>query len=56
MSLLEINPLGGRPRTASSCLDAKINFDDNSLYCHKDIQALRDLDEGRPRRSRSRQI
>jgi succinyl-CoA synthetase beta subunit len=30
------------------CLDAKINFDDNSLYRHKDIQALRDLDEEDP--------
>ena len=30
------------------CLDAKINFDDNALFRHKDIQALRDLDEEDP--------
>jgi succinyl-CoA synthetase beta subunit len=27
------------------CLDAKINFDDNALYRHPDMQALRDPDE-----------
>jgi succinyl-CoA synthetase beta subunit len=30
------------------CLDAKINFDDNALYRHPDIQALRDPDEEEP--------
>ncbi len=30
------------------CLDAKLNFDDNALYRHKDIQELRDLDEEDP--------
>jgi succinyl-CoA synthetase beta subunit len=48
MSLLEINPLVVTKGGAIVCLDAKINFDDNSLYRHKDIQALRDLDEEDP--------
>src|SRR5271167_1697229 len=45
MSLLEINPLVVTKDGKIICLDAKINFDDNALYRHKDIQALRDLDE-----------
>jgi succinyl-CoA synthetase beta subunit len=48
MSLLEINPLVVTKAGKIICLDAKINFDDNSLYRHKDIQALRDLDEEDP--------
>ena len=48
MSLLEINPLVVTKDGKIVCLDAKINFDDNSLYRHKDIQALRDLDEEDP--------
>ena len=48
MSLLEINPLVVTKDGNIICLDAKLNFDDNSLYRHKDIQALRDLDEEDP--------
>ena len=48
MSLLEINPLVVTKSGDVICLDAKINFDDNSLYRHKDILALRDLDEEDP--------
>jgi succinyl-CoA synthetase beta subunit len=48
MSLLEINPLVVTKDGNVICLDAKLNFDDNSLYRHKDIQALRDLDEEDP--------
>jgi succinyl-CoA synthetase beta subunit len=48
MSLLEINPLVITKDGNAICLDAKLNFDDNSLYRHKDIQALRDLDEEDP--------
>ena len=37
------------PRTARSyALDAKINFDDNALYRHKDLIELRDLNEEDP--------
>ena len=48
MSLLEINPLVVTKDGNIICLDAKVNFDDNSLYRHKDILALRDLDEEDP--------
>jgi succinyl-CoA synthetase beta subunit len=48
MSLLEINPLVVTKSGQVVCLDAKINFDDNALYRHKDIQAYRDLDEEDP--------
>ncbi|HEX3756231.1 MAG TPA: ADP-forming succinate--CoA ligase subunit beta, partial [Rhizomicrobium sp.] len=48
MSLLEINPLVVTKDGKIVCLDAKLNFDDNSLYRHKDIQGLRDLDEEDP--------
>jgi len=48
MSLLEINPLVVTKDGNLICLDAKINFDDNSLFRHKDIVELRDLDEEDP--------
>ena len=48
MSLLEINPLVLTKDGHIVCLDAKINFDDNALYRHKDIQELRDPDEEDP--------
>jgi succinyl-CoA synthetase beta subunit len=48
MSLLEINPLVVTKGGNIICLDAKLNFDDNSLYRHNDVQALRDLDEEDP--------
>ncbi len=48
MSLLEINPLVVTKDGNLICLDAKMNFDDNSLFRHKDIQELRDLDEEDP--------
>ncbi|MBV8976989.1 MAG: ADP-forming succinate--CoA ligase subunit beta [Alphaproteobacteria bacterium] len=48
MSLLEINPLVVTKSGQVICLDAKINFDDNALWRHKDIQGLRDLAEEDP--------
>jgi succinyl-CoA synthetase beta subunit len=45
MSLLEINPLVVTPAGELVCLDAKIGFDDNALYRHADIVALRDITE-----------
>jgi succinyl-CoA synthetase beta subunit len=45
MSLLEINPLVITKSGQLLCLDAKIGFDDNALYRHPDIVALRDLTE-----------
>jgi succinyl-CoA synthetase beta subunit len=48
MSLLEINPLVVTKAGKLLCLDAKINFDDNALFRHKDIQELRDIEEEDP--------
>jgi succinyl-CoA synthetase beta subunit len=47
-SLLEINPLVITGDKHLIALDAKINFDDNALFRHKDLQAYRDLDEEDP--------
>ncbi|MCF8469461.1 MAG: ADP-forming succinate--CoA ligase subunit beta [Parvibaculum sp.] len=48
MSMLEINPLVVTGEGNVVCLDAKVNFDDNALYRHKDIVELRDLTEEDP--------
>ena len=47
-SLAEINPLILTGGGAVVALDAKINFDDNALFRHPDIVAMRDLDEEDP--------
>jgi len=47
-SLVEINPLILTQDKKIVCLDAKINFDDNSLFRHPDIFELRDLNEEDP--------
>jgi succinyl-CoA synthetase beta subunit len=44
-SLVEINPLVITAEEAVIALDAKINFDDNALFRHKDVLEYRDLDE-----------
>ena len=49
MSLLEINPLVVSKGNQLICLDAKVNFDSNSLMRHPDIVALRDLTEEDPK-------
>jgi succinyl-CoA synthetase beta subunit len=48
-SLIELNPLIVTGDNRLMALDAKMTFDDNALYRHKDIAALRDLDEEDPR-------
>jgi len=48
MSLLEINPLIVSGEGRLHCLDAKVNFDDNSLFRHKELVDLRDLSEEDP--------
>ncbi|MBT7397952.1 MAG: ADP-forming succinate--CoA ligase subunit beta, partial [Hellea sp.] len=45
MSMLEINPLIVTEDQRLHCLDAKISFDENALFRHKDIQELRDITE-----------
>ncbi len=47
-TIFEINPLVLTPNEEIIALDAKINFDDNALYRHPDIQELRDLSEENP--------
>jgi len=51
-SLVEINPLCvvelPDHKESVVALDAKISLDDNGLYRHKDIQAMRDLNEEAP--------
>ena len=47
-NLIEINPLVLDKDGNLLCLDAKINFDDNALYKHPDILALKDLNEEDP--------
>jgi succinyl-CoA synthetase beta subunit len=47
-SLAEINPLVVLEDGRVQALDAKINFDDNALFRHPEIAALRDLAEENP--------
>ena len=47
-SMVEINPLILTKQGKIICLDAKINFDDNALFRHPEISALRDLNEEDP--------
>src|SRR6185295_11068932 len=45
MSLLEVNPLIVTKDDKLICLDAKVGFDDNALFRHADVVALRDVTE-----------
>jgi succinyl-CoA synthetase beta subunit len=47
-SLVEINPLVLTTDHRVLALDAKMDFDDNALYRHPDVAALRDFDEEDP--------
>jgi succinyl-CoA synthetase beta subunit len=47
-SLVEINPFLLTKDSRLIALDAKINFDDNALFRHKDFLELRDLNEEEP--------
>ncbi len=47
-TLAEINPLVLTEQGEVLAVDAKINFDDNALFRHKDIAAMRDLSEEDP--------
>ena len=48
-SMVEINPLVVTPDGKVLALDAKFNFDDNALFRHPDIVAMRDTNEEDPR-------
>ncbi len=47
-SLVEINPFITTTDGRLFALDAKVNFDDNALYRHKDLKELRDITEEDP--------
>jgi succinyl-CoA synthetase beta subunit len=47
-TIAEVNPLAITKKGDVVVLDAKIDFDDNSLFRHKDVEALRDLNEENP--------
>ncbi len=48
-SMAEINPLVTTKGGDVLALDAKISFDDNALFRHKDVEEMRDLDEEDPK-------
>ncbi len=50
---IEINPLVVTSEGKLLALDAKINFDDNALFKHPEIQAMRDEDEEDPLETRA---
>ncbi len=47
-SMIEVNPLVVTAAGDVVALDAKMNFDDNALYRHKDVEEMRDEDEQDP--------
>ena len=47
-SMLEVNPMVITNDDKILALDAKVNLDDNALFKHKDLEALRDLSEEDP--------
>jgi succinyl-CoA synthetase beta subunit len=48
-SLVEINPMIVTKQGEVKALDAKMSFDDNALFRHKEVAELRDLDEEDPK-------
>ena len=48
-SMVEVNPLVVTTRGEVLALDAKFNFDDNALYRHPEVAAMRDVAEEDPR-------
>jgi succinyl-CoA synthetase beta subunit len=55
-SLAEVNPLVLTRSGELLALDCKLNFDDNALYRHPDVAALRDPDEEDPRERAAKEI
>jgi succinyl-CoA synthetase beta subunit len=53
-SIAEINPLVVTEAGDLVALDAKLNFDDNALYRHPDVEAMRDPNEEDPREAEAR--
>ncbi len=55
MNMLEINPLVVTKEGDLVALDAKVTFDDNALFRHADIEALRDRDEEDPMETQAKE-
>ena len=54
-STVEINPLVRTRAGEFIALDAKLNFDDNSLFRHREVEAMRDLSEESPQEREAHQ-
>ncbi|NPC71850.1 ADP-forming succinate--CoA ligase subunit beta [Corallococcus sp. AB004] len=54
-SLVEINPLVIRKSGGVVALDAKVTFDENALYRHKELLEYRDLAEEEPRETQAKE-
>jgi succinyl-CoA synthetase beta subunit len=55
-SLAEINPLVRTPDGQLLAIDAKVSLDDNALYRHPDLEALRDPNEDNPTERAAREV
>jgi succinyl-CoA synthetase beta subunit len=55
-ALAEINPLVILKDGGVVALDSKMTFDENALYRHKDIVAMRDVDEEDPTEARAKEL
>jgi succinyl-CoA synthetase beta subunit len=55
-SLVEVNPLVVLKDGSVMALDAKVNFDENALYRHKELMELRDIDEEDPREAQAKEF
>ncbi|MDQ2805741.1 MAG: ADP-forming succinate--CoA ligase subunit beta [Chloroflexota bacterium] len=55
-SLAEINPLVRTPDNKLLAIDAKMDLDDNALYRHPDLEALRDPNEDEPAEKQAREV
>ncbi len=56
VSLCEINPLALSNGQTVIALDAKIVFDDNALYRHADVAAMKDPEEEDPRERQAKEV
>jgi len=54
-TMVEINPLVVTPDDRVIALDAKMSFDDNGLFRHRDVSEMRDLSQEDPREAEASQ-
>jgi succinyl-CoA synthetase beta subunit len=55
-SLVEVNPLVLLKDNTVVALDAKVDFDDNAMYRHKDLAAYRDVNEEDPQEAAAKEF